>query len=39
MKYNKDEGEYECPIIQEIIYKRNMYIANMYDTFEPINDL
>lgn len=39
MKYNKDEGEYECPIIEQIIYKRNMYIANMYDTFEPINDL
>lgn len=37
--YNKDEGEYECPTVQINIYKRNNYIANMYDTFEPINDL
>ena len=39
MTFNKDLGEYECPIIMNIIYKRNMYIANMYDTFEPINEL
>lgn len=39
MKFDKEEGEYSCPIIQNIIYKRNQYIANMYDTFEPINDL
>lgn len=39
MKFNKDEGEYECPIILNIIYKRNELIANMYDTFEPINSL
>lgn len=39
MKFNKDEGEYECPIILNIIYKRNQLIANMYDTFEPINSL
>lgn len=39
MKFDKDEGEYQCPIISQIIYKRNRYIANMYDTFEPINDL
>lgn len=39
MKFNKDEGEYECPTIRKIIYKRNRYIANMYDTLEPINDL
>lgn len=39
MTFNKDEGEYECPTIMNIIYKRNMYIANMYDTFEPINEL
>lgn len=39
LKFNKDEGEYECPIIQYNIYKRNRYIADMYDTFEPINDL
>lgn len=39
LKFNKDEGEYECPVIQYNIYKRNVHIANMYDTFEPINDL
>lgn len=39
LTYNKDEGIYECPTLLNIFYKRNMYIANMYDTFEPINDL
>lgn len=39
MVFNKDEGEYECPTIKRIIYKRNKYIASMYDTFEPINQL
>lgn len=39
LTYNKDENEYECPTIVKTIYKRNSYIANMYDTFEPINDL
>lgn len=37
--YNKDEGEYECPTIKRIIYKRNKYIADMYDTFEALNTL
>lgn len=37
--FNKDEGEYECPTIKKIIYKRNQKIANMYDTFEAINNL
>lgn len=37
--FNKDEGEYECPPIKYIIYKRNEEIANYYDTFEPINQL
>lgn len=37
--FNKDEGEYECPTIKRIIYKRNKKIANMYDTFEAINSL
>ena len=37
--FNKDEGEYECPTIKKIYYKRNKYIANMYDTFEAINTL
>ena len=39
MVFNKDEGEYECPTIKRIIYKRNKYIASLYDTFEAINAL
>lgn len=37
--FNKDEGDYETPIIQYNIYKRIRKYADMYDTFEPINDL
>ena len=37
--FNKDESEYECPTIKVIYYKRNMYIANLYDTFEAVNQL
>lgn len=37
--FNKDEGEYECPTIKFIYYKRNKQIADMYDTFEAINSL
>lgn len=37
--FNKDEGDYECPTIKRIIYKRNNKIASMYDTFEAINSL
>lgn len=39
LTYDKDMGEYICPTISTIIYKRNKYVANMYDTFEPINEL
>lgn len=39
MVFNKDEGEYECPPLKHYIYKRNKSIADLYDTFEPINDL
>ena len=39
MVFDKDEGEYTCPPIKYVIYKRNLNIANMYDTFEPINQL
>lgn len=39
MIFNKDEGEYECPPIMYIIYRRNLRIAQMYDTFEAINQL
>ena len=34
--FDKDEGEYNCPVLKKIIYKRNKVIADMYDTFEPI---
>lgn len=39
MIFNKDEGEYECPPLVYIIYRRNKRIADMYDTFEAINQL
>lgn len=37
--FNTDTLEWECPIIERYIYKRTKKIANMYDTFEPINQL
>ena len=37
--FNTEESEYECPIIKKVIYKRNMEIAKLYDTFEAINQL
>lgn len=37
--FDKDEGEYTCPPIKYIVYRRNKEIANMYDTFEAINNL
>lgn len=39
MVFDKDEGEYNCPPIKFIIYRRNKSIADLYDTFEPINSL
>lgn len=39
MVFNKDESEYECPTIKKVIYKRTKEIADLYDTFEPINKL
>lgn len=39
MVFNKDEGEYECPPVKYIWYKRNKEIASYYDTFEAINQL
>lgn len=39
MIFNKDESEYECPPILYIIYKRNKRIADLYDTFEAVNQL
>lgn len=37
--YNVETNEWECPIIQYIVYKRIKKVANMYDTFEPVNTL
>ena len=37
--YNVDTNEWECPVIDYIIYKRTKDIATMYDTFEPIDTL
>lgn len=37
--FDKDEGEYMCPPIKYIVYRRNKRIADMYDTFEAINEL
>lgn len=37
--FDKDEGEYICPNLKTILYKRNRFICSMYDTFEPINEL
>lgn len=39
MVFNKDEGEYECPPLKYVYYKRNKEIACYYDTFEAINQL
>ena len=39
MIFNKEEGEYECPPIKYIIYRRNKKVADLYDTFEAINTL
>ena len=39
MVYDKDEGEYNCPPIKYIYYKRCKIIADMYDTFEAVNEL
>lgn len=37
--FNTDTMEWECPIIKYVVYKRNKYICDMYDTLEPINNL
>lgn len=39
MVFNKDEGEYECPPLKYIYYKRNRTVAQYYDTFEAVNNL
>lgn len=39
MVLDKDTMEWECPPIKYIYYKRNLLIADMYDTFEAINTL
>lgn len=37
--FNTDTLEWECPLIERYIYKRVKFIANMYDTLEPIQEL
>lgn len=37
--YNLDTNEWECPIIQYIVYKRIKKVADCYDTFEPVDTL
>lgn len=37
--FDKDEGEYTCPPLKYIYYKRNKCVADLYDTFEAINQL
>ena len=39
LHWDKEENEYVCPPIKTIIHKRNMRIAGLYDTFEPIAEL
>lgn len=39
MVFDKDEGEYLCPPLKYLVYKRNKEIASLYDTFEAINQL
>ncbi|MBQ3275139.1 AAA family ATPase [Candidatus Saccharibacteria bacterium] len=39
MIFDKDEGEYICPPIKYVIHKKNMDVARLYDTFEPIETL
>lgn len=38
-EFNTETNEWECPVIKYIIYKRNKTIAQMYDTYEPIDTL
>lgn len=37
--FNTDTLEWETPLLYRIIYKRTKKIADMYDTFEPIESL
>lgn len=37
--FNTDTLEWECPLLEKYIYKRNKAIASLYDTFEPIQEL
>lgn len=34
-----EDMEWVCPTIKRILWKPNLYIAKMYDTFEVVNDL
>ena len=37
--FNTETNEWECPILEFMIYKRTQEIGSLYDTFEPINEL
>lgn len=39
MVFDKDESEYICPPIKYFIYRRTKKVAQLYDTFEAINEL
>ena len=39
MYLDKETMEWECPPLKYIYYKRNYFVAHMYDTFEAINEL
>ena len=39
MIFDKEESEYICPTIKYIVYRRTKNIAQMYDTFEAVNEL
>lgn len=36
---NEVSLEWECPTLFIYVYKRNKYITQYYDTFEPVNEL
>lgn len=37
--FNTETNDWECPVLSYIVYKRNKFIADMYDTFEPVDIL
>ena len=39
LHWDQTENDYVCPPIKTVIHKRNMRVASLYDTFEPIAEL